>query len=247
MKKLLNHKRNKRIVFDEDSHTYTYFDDLRKKESERFQGITSWIGSFSSSKFDPIKQAKSSNNNPNSPYYNWGEQTILDHWDETRDEGSRIHKAIENSVNLGEVDPQYDMYITKFWEIMDELEIKPFVSEFVVYDEDIKRATPIDVCGVRNGLVIPIDVKTFKDGMQYLPYGGKHLIYPLDNLYESKYEKVSLQVSIAKKWLEEKYNVQCGQGYVVVLNEDTQEAIPTIDYSQTYVNKMYDYEKSLRK
>lgn len=141
---------------------------------------------------------------------------------------------------MGLYDEEYSGYIDAFWNIVDELEVEPFVSEFVVYDEDIERATPIDVCGTRNGLVIPLDIKTFKDGMQFTPYGGAHFKYPLDNLYDTKYEKVSLQVSIAQKWLREKYDVPVGQGYVIVLNETTREAIPTLDYSNTYVNLMYE-------
>lgn len=78
MKQLLDHPRNKRIVYDEDAHTYEYFPDLRKKEGIKYNGVTGWIGSFSTKKFNAKKQAKSSNNNPNSQYYNWGEQAILD-------------------------------------------------------------------------------------------------------------------------------------------------------------------------
>lgn len=240
MKKLLDHPRNKRIVYDEDAHTYHYYPDLRKKDTVQFQGITGWIGSHSPKKFNAKKQAKSSNNNPNSQYYNWGEQAILDFWQKNQDDGKIIHKVIEESVTHGLYDEPLGGYIDSFWNIMDELEIVPFASELVVYDEDVNRATPIDICGTRNGLVIPLDIKTFKDGMQFLPYGGTHFKYPLDNLYDTKYEKVSLQVSIAQKWLREKYDVPVGQGYVIVLNETTREAIPTLDYSNTYVNLMYE-------
>lgn len=240
MKKLLDHPRNKRIVYNEDAHTYHYYPDLRKKESVEFKGITSWIGSHSPKKFDPKKQAKASNSNPNSQYYNWGEQAILDFWQKNQDDGKIVHKAIEESVMHGLYDEELGNYIDSFWTIMDELEIVPFTAEFVVYDEDINRATPIDICGTRNGLVIPLDIKTFKDGMQFTPYRQEHFKYPLDNLYNTKYEKVCLQVSIAQKWLREKYDVPVGQGYVIVLNETTREAIPTIDYSNNYVNLMYE-------
>lgn len=243
-KYLLEHKRNKRIKFYEDEHRYEFFPDLRKSEGVKFEGITSWIGSFSKKKFKPKKVAKSCNNNPRSEYYQLGEETILQMWTDRRDHGSAIHKAVEDSVNLGVYDEEMSAYIDGFWRVMDEEGIEPFASEFVIYDEDIKRSTPIDVCGTRKGKLVLVDIKSFEKGMQFSPYNGETLKHPLGDLFDSKFERVSLQLSIEKKWLIDKYGLtkdDFGGMYVNVLNDYGSELFPVIDYHDDYVEKMYKY------
>lgn len=245
-KRLLNHPFNKHIKYLEEPHEYWYYpsgDFRKKKESVQFDGITGWIGSFTD-KFDADKQARLSNKNPNSKWYDMGEEEIKKAWkkkgNDTRDKGTAIHKAIETVVNTGEYDEDMSFYIDNFWEAMDKAGIEPFVSEFVIYDKDIKRATPIDVVGVKDNKLIPIDIKSFEKGMEFMPYGEKRFNYPLDELYASKYEKVCLQVSIAQKWLSEQYELPVGEGYVLLLNDNDCDLMPTFNYISE-IEKMYDF------
>lgn len=244
---LLNHENHRRIKFYEDEHRYEFFPDLRKSEGIEFDGVTSWISSFSKKKFKPKKVAKAVNDNPNSEYYEMGVDNIIQTWNDRRDKGSAIHKSIEDVVNTGVYDDKMSFYIDRFWEQMDSHGIEPFVSEMVVYDKEIGRATPIDLCGVRKDKLVVMDIKTFRKGMEYMPYGGATFKHPLGDLYDSKYEKVSLQTSIAKKWLIDHYDVPedaFDEMYVVMLNDDGCEVIPVMDYHNNYVPLMYEYTKT---
>lgn len=242
---LLNHKRHKRIKFDEDEHKYTYFPDLRKSEGVEYKGITSWVSSFSKVPFIPKEVAEKCNKNPNSKYYDLGVDAILQQWTDKRDKGDAIHKCIEDVVNHAVYDETMSFYIDRFFEEIDKYNIKPFVSEMVVYDEDIERATPIDLLGTRNGKITLCDLKTFEDGMEFYPYGGKTFKHPLGKLFDSKFEKVSLQLSIEKKWLKDKYSIkeeQFDEMYVMVLNDNGAELLPVMDYHNNFVEKMYEFE-----
>jgi hypothetical protein len=246
MKQLLNHDRNKNIQFLEDEHQYWYYpsgDKRKKSEAVQFDGITSWIGSFKE-RFDMDATAKACNKNPNSKYYKLGEDVIKQQWIDRRDEGSDIHKAIENCVNTGEIDPEYDFYITEYFREMDKWGLTPFQCEFVVYDENIKRATAIDDLATDSdgGLVI-IDKKTYKDGMEFSSYKNKRYFAPLDDLYCSKYINVSIQNSIPSLWLQKYYGVTVVNHFVMVINDGGAELIPTLHLTD-YVNKMYDYASS---
>ncbi|HSH50648.1 MAG TPA: hypothetical protein VK982_02895 [Bacteroidales bacterium] len=247
-KRLLNHERNKHIVYDPEPHTYTYFpsgDKRKTTEAIKFNGITSWFGKYASP-FDADAIAKSCNKNPNSEYYQMGEDAIKEQWNQQRIKGDNIHKVIEDSINLdGVYDEEYGFYIDQFWDVMFDNNLKPFVSEFVVYDEDIERATPIDVLATNeDGQVVPIDIKTYRKDLTYTGYNGKKMKHPLGGIYESKYSSVCLQISIERKWLLSKYGFKENElhdGYVAVLNDNGCKLIPTLDYIN-FVDLMYEYE-----
>lgn len=244
-KKLLEHPRNRRIKFYEDEHRYEYFPDLRKNEGVKFNGITGWFGQYCS-KFDADKVAESCNKNPNSEYYQMGEDAIKQVWNERRIEGSNIHKAIENVVNYdGLYDEEYGNYIDAFFDVMDKHGIEPIVCEHVIYDEDVERATPIDVVGMRDGKIVPLDVKTYEKGMQFVPYGNKTMLHPLGELKETKYLKTCLQIMIERKFLLKHYGFKENEiedGMILLMNEEVGcKAFPVLDVMD-YVDKLYQYE-----
>lgn len=245
-KQLLDHDRNKYIKFDEEAHKYWYYPsgDFRKSsEAVEFDGITSWIAQYSQ-KFDAVTQSKSSAKNPNSKWYGMEPEEIREAWKEkgkeSRDYGDQIHKSIENVVNEGIYDENMSFYIDSFLEEMERIGVEPFAAEHVIYDEDIKKATPIDLSGTKKKEFVPMDIKTFKDGMEFFPYKGKNMLAPLSELYDSKYTKVCLQVSIERLFLLKKYNLESQRGYVILLNDDGCRAIPLLDYTDR-VKKMYEW------
>lgn len=242
---ILNHTRNKRIKFDESSHTYEFFPDLRKSEGEEFFGVTSWI-----KQFEPHKDWKGiafgSSKNPRSEWYGMEVDDILNAWkekgNESREVGNNIHKAIEDCINLGVYNEEYAPFIDAFWETMDANEIKPVVSELVLYDESIKRSSPLDIVGTKDGQVVIVDTKTFAKGMEWQGYNGECFEYPLNHLQTSKYNKTCLQTSVYKYWGETLYGWDMGQTYVFLINEEGYELIPTL-YLEDEVKQMYEYTK----
>jgi len=239
--RLLEHERNKYISYDPEAHRYTY-----KPNNKIFRGITGWIDSFSKEPFIASEVAERVIKNPNGEYYGWAVEDVIAFWNNLKEYGDDIHLSIENVVNYGEY-PEHETFqghVDSFYKIMDDNHIEPIVSEFVVYNEDLERATPIDIVGVRDDKLIIVDIKTFRKGMEFLSYQNRTFKYPLGDLYESKYEKVSLQTSIPKRWLIDKYGFKesdFGVAYTLVINDDTTELIETMDYSDDYVPLMYDY------
>ena len=241
-KDILEHPKHRRIEFLEAPHEYYFYPDLRKKEGVQFEGITSWIKSFEPYK-DWDKIAKGSSFNPKSEWYGMDVEDIRAAWKQkgidSAENGNAIHKAIENSIETGEYDEEYQFYIDGFWKMMDDNNIKPIAAEMVLYDEDIKRASPIDVVGLRDEQVIIIDIKTFADGMQYSSYKGETFNSPIDHLYTSKYIKTSLQTSIYKRWCED-YGWKTGEEYCALFSEETVELIPLMDLRDE-IEKLYEW------
>lgn len=228
---LLKHPRNKHIQFLEDVHEYYFYpsgDKRKKNEAIQFDGITGWIKEFSRP-FDAKKQAKLSAKNPRSEWYGMSQKDILKAWsdkgDVTRERGNRIHKVVETVVNTGE-DTDSEI-VDDFFRVMDEIGIEPVTAEFVVYNEKLQRATPIDLIGARSDIVVPLDIKTYQDGMQWTGYGNASMNYPLSDLPDSKYIHTSLQLSIERVWLEQLYEQVCQEGYIL-LYTDHFEAIPSL-------------------
>lgn len=239
--KLTKHKRNKDIKYDVKTHTYTYL-----PENKKFKGITGWISSFEQEEFDAVEVANKIIKNPRGEYYGMTVDEVFAFWKELIEYGDQIHEAIELAVVNGELpeDESMEEHVMNFFAVLDSYGIEPMLSEFVVYNEELGRATPIDIVGVKDGKMVIIDVKTFRKGMEFTSYGDKTFRYPLDDLMESKYEKVCLQTSIPKRWLIDKYGFtekDFGDSYVMVVNDDTCELILAMDYSNNYVPKMYEY------
>lgn len=250
-KQLFEHPRHEKIKFEEEGHTYLYFPDgdFRKTKSAiEFSGHTKWINKYREL-FDAEKQAKLSNKNPNSDWYGMGEEEILRQWkkkgDESREYGNQIDRVITECVNLGVYDEEMAGYIDQFWKTMDENNLKPIVAQLVIYDEDKNLASAVDVCAQRkdSGKLVIIDIKSFKEGMEYYPYKGKTFNYPLSEVYDSKYEKACLQISLYKYWFENKYEIEVDEDglYIYLLNENQSELIPVIDYTDK-IEKLYDWE-----
>lgn len=244
-KDILEHKKHKRIKFDPILHEYEFFPDLRKSEGVEFQGITSLIKSFEPYK-DWDKIAKGSSMNPRSEWYGMEVKDIRKAWSDkgkdSADAGSAIHKAIEDSVVHGVYDDDYAPYIDAFWETMDAHDIKPITAELVLYDESIKRASPIDIVGLRDSQMIIIDTKTFADGMTWTGYKGETFNAPLNHLQTSKYNKTCLQGSVYKKWSLD-YGWDVGETYCFLINDDGYELIPLL-YMEDEVLKMYEYSET---
>src|SRR5690625_495894 len=233
---ILEHPRNKHIVYDPVPHTYHYYpsgDKRRTKEAIQFDGITGWISSFAPA-FNKEAQAQKSSKNPYSDWYGMTTDEIIEAWNEkgrvSREFGDYIHKVIEDYVNDGVAEDD-DMHIIEdFNNVMDANGMTPIRSEFTVFNEDVKRASPIDILVEKDDKPTLVDVKTFQDGMQWVGYRDEMFNYPLAHLPHSQHIKTSLQLSITQNWLErpELYDVPCNDHGYILLYTDHFELIPAL-------------------
>lgn len=229
--KIQEHPRNSKIEFIEEEHRYLYSCDNRKID---FKGVTSWISDYTKP-FDPsIAQYIA---------YRDGitEAEVLDSWREAREYGNYVDEMISGYIDNGDNVESDEVY--QFIQAMEEKQLTPICSEYLVYDEDIGRASAIDVlCLDKRGRIIVIDLKSMEKDIKYHGYQGQKMSYPLSSLEDSKYYKQALQVGIYHYWLKYKYDLDVSEArYVLRIRPDFYEWIPLMPVEKE-INKLYKFE-----
>jgi hypothetical protein len=232
--KILQNPRNADILFDPVAHTYYY------QYTEVFDGVTGWVGkykqpfnrdgiSFAIARRDGISQ-----------------QEVLANWEEKRDSsaeyGNFAHDAIERWIKGERRLKGQKEYVDLVKPVLEAEGLKPIDAEFVVYDEDIRKASPIDVLCVREatGKLVVVDTKTYEKGVEWKGYKDAKLLYPLHLLPDANFYHTSLQVGIYIKWLRDKYDADVeDQGYILHLRPPQCSLIKT-DNVQKEVELMYE-------
>jgi hypothetical protein len=232
---LLAHPRNGKITFDREAHKYWYGDT-------EFYGVTSWIKKYQPA-FD--KEGKSKGT-----AFKMGisQQEVLDMWKEKSDDaikyGNAVHDAIENYYTDGIIDTDYE---TELDNVKTELELwglLPVACEFVVYDESIKRSSPIDLLCWRDTTkeFVIVDTKTPAKGIGFEGYNGEKLLYPFRDLQNSSYNTYSMQTQVYAKWLSELWGLPVAEDrYLLYVRENKCELIPCVDMSDE-IEKLYEME-----
>lgn len=202
------HPRDKYVKFDPIEHKYWVKD-------VEYNGVTSWLKNFTPkfdregiSKFLAFKRGVT-------------QQDILDEWDQSVVYGNLVHGAFEKLVLTGELVDQASEEIRNILLLSDLLEIRPIRSEWVIYNEDIKRASAIDGVFLNNkDEIVIVDIKTYKE-MTFEGYKDKTMFSPLDHLPDAKYWMTSLQISVYDHWLRNYYNVPVSDThYIFHINQD---------------------------
>lgn len=142
-------------------------------------------------------------------------EEIIEMWDrkarESREQGTVMHEKIE-SYYLGK-SVSTDETFELFKIFVDKILLKPYRTEWAVYDWEQKIAGTIDFVDYQNGEYIIYDWKRSdkliaKNGLPIKsnPYGVKALP-PIDNIDDSPYYHYALQLSLYKYILEKSYNI----------------------------------------
>lgn len=142
-------------------------------------------------------------------------EEVLEMWDkkgrESREQGIEMHKKIE-AYYLGKsvsTDETFDLFKI----FANKITLKPYRTEWAVYDWEQKIAGTIDFVDYQNGEYIIYDWKRSdkliaKNGLPIKNnlYGEKALP-PIDNLDDSPYYHYTLQLSLYKYILEKNYGI----------------------------------------
>jgi len=142
-------------------------------------------------------------------------EEVLEMWDkkgrESREQGTAMHEKIESyylgkSVSTDETFELFKIFANK-------ITLKPYRTEWAVYDWDQKIAGTIDFVDYQNGEYIIYDWKRSdkliaKNGLpiKNSQYGVKALP-PIENLDDSPYYHYALQLSLYKYILEKNYGI----------------------------------------
>lgn len=215
LSKVNSHPRDDKITFVEKEHEYF------------IQGITDKITSVTTliHKYFPefnndlvINKMMNGKNWKQSPYYGKTPEEIKAQWDENKNiassMGNKMHKSIEDFINNDITQDEQTLeeikvekgYFHNFWNDfqLKYPHLKPYRTEWMVYDEDIKLAGSID-CVLTDpvGNLVLLDWKRSKKiNMNNRFEKGFPPFAEFDNCNYSHY---SLQLNFYRHILETKY------------------------------------------
>lgn len=226
--KLLNHPNRNFIKFDPIKHEYFYnkYGDFRKsKDTEKWNGITSIIGEY--------KQPFDREGISKGVAYRDGrtQDDVLAEWDKKRDDaidyGNSVHDALDVLINNGEYREEHTDEIEGVLKILEDLELTPVCGEYVIFDDEIKRASPIDlICLDRFDRLVALDYKTPAKGIEFNGYKDTKMLYPLYNYPDSNYYHYSLQLNIYKDFMD-RWGLNFSQeSYILYVREKETLAYP---------------------
>lgn len=214
------HPRDQRITFDAKEHKYWV-------DGKEYKGVTTWLKNYvpkfdrdGISKFLSFKRGVS-------------QQDILDEWDQSVVYGNLVHGAFDKLLLTGEIEKEAEDEIHGIMILSDLLELKPIRSEWVIFNEDITRASAID--GVflnKKGEIVIVDLKTYKE-MTFEGYKDKTMFPPLDHVPDAKYWMTSLQIGVYDNWLRNYYNVPVSDThYIFHINKEVTDYHIAFDLKQ---------------
>lgn len=216
------HPRDKKIVFKEEGHEYTIAQTSRKPIS-----VTTLIHKYFPT-FNPdqvIDKMMKSYKWPDSPYFGQTPDEIKAKWVKSSAEassaGTAMHLSIELFLNNQPVNNNTYEYILfqRFWSDLGKSypTLKPFRTEWLVYDEDILLAGSIDCVLVddKDQLYI-LDWKRSKEIRTNNKY--EKGFAPFDNFDNCNYSHYCLQLNIYRHLLQTKYNKKVVFLMLVVLH-----------------------------
>tara|TARA_Y100000389_G_scaffold204919_1_gene260805 strand:+ start:4263 stop:5027 length:765 start_codon:yes stop_codon:yes gene_type:complete len=219
LKNLNPHKRDNDIELEEETHIYT----INNKSD--YTSVTTWNHShFPKFNSDNIISLMMKGKNwKNNKYYGKTKEEIKNIWEINKNEaaeaGTKMHLDIEkfyNNINVDNKSVEYQQFL-KYQE--DNKDLKPYRTEWMIYDEEHKLAGSIDMIYENTDGTLEIrDWKRSKQiirNKQYEDYARTKCISHVPNLNFWHY---ALQLNTYKSIIERKYNKKVGKLYLVVFH-----------------------------
>jgi len=226
------HSRDKDMQFLEKTHKYIIVTDPDSK----YDSVTTWNHShfahFNAALI--IKNMmKGKNWNPENKYWGMTAEEIKKKWSQdglkAAAQGTHLHYAIECFMNIEEPttqmvsNPVYDSvewsYFLEFTRAFPEL--KPYRTEWRIYDEDIKMAGSIDmVYENEDGTLSIYDWKRCKEISKVSAFKKHAKTACINYIPDTNFWHYSLQLNTYKAILERKYGKTIRDLYLVQLHEE---------------------------
>ena len=216
--------------FDEDSHSYSYYDPESGLLSQIFEPVSGFYGQFKKP-FDP--------NVANSVAKSRGitKEEVLNEWKQSGVRGTQTHKWIEDfyqdlNPSIPE-DPIVKNKVEMFKELYDDRlhVLKPVLQEFRIFSKKWGIAGTLDVLFELNGKYYVGDYKTnadFTDDNH--PKGRKNKMFsPFEDLWDNHHNGYSLHVSTYQLILQEEVGFETEGGLLISLSDRGYKLYKTLD------------------
>jgi len=223
---LNKHERDNHIIFDEPTHTYT-IDGLSD-----YMSVTTWIHThFKEFNADlVIKNMMSSKYWERNKYYGKTAEEIKNEWEENRNQaalaGTKMHYDIEcyyNDISVNNNSTEYK-YFQDF--IKANPKLKPYRTEWTVWDSELKLAGSIDmVYENEDGTLMIYDWKRSKGIIKHKQYEEYSITSCISHLPDTNYWHYTLQLNTYKALLERNYNKKITKLCLVCLHPDQKSFI----------------------
>lgn len=246
--KINNHSRDDNIVFFEEGHKYDILNDMDHK----YTSVTTWNHSHFP-KFDSDKIIenimKGKKWNESHKYWGKSKEDIKALWKQNADSvssaGTDLHYHIECFMNNEKMSSikythsdLYNYYIENQslfpntsleWNyfiqfVKDHPSFKPYRTEWIVYDEEVKLAGSIDMVYENDDGTLSIyDWKRSKDIKRVNDWNKYALTPSICEMPDSNFWHYALQLNTYKYILEKHYNKTIRELFLVRLHPDAEE------------------------
>jgi ATP-dependent exoDNAse (exonuclease V) beta subunit len=215
------HPNDNYITFEEGPHIYTIHGD------SSYTSVTT----FNHQHFEPfnanqiINNMMKSKNWPKSKYYGQTPKEIKAGWEENRvaaaTAGTNMHYDIEcfyNNIESSNKSIEYEYFkafATKF------KHLKPYRTEWMIYDKELKLAGSIDmIFENEDGTLSIYDWKRSKEIKKTSSWNKFSKTECIEHIPDTNYWHYCLQLNTYKAILEQNYNKQIKDMYLVCLHPD---------------------------
>jgi ATP-dependent exoDNAse (exonuclease V) beta subunit len=255
------HPRDKHIRFQEEGHKYTILSD----PTSTYTSVTTWNHShFPHFNADEVieKMMKGKNWNPGNKYWGLTPEEIKKQWSDNGASvsglGTQLHYEIECFMNqplLQDTDPNSYTHLALYkknhsnknkspeWQhfleyVIDHPELRPYRTEWTIFDEDLKLAGSIDMIyeDPEDGTLSIYDWKRSKEITKVNRFDKFAVTSEISHLPDSNFWHYALQLNTYKAILERKYGKKVKDLCLVRLypNEDgtTYELIDVPDLQE---------------
>ena len=223
---------NNKIILNEENHKYI----LQNQENLRFKSVTQCLSQFFE-KFDKERIAyKLSMTHPN--YIGQTAEDIIKTWDTIAQNGTKIHKEIENYI-IDKTNPTHlksksaIQWLHKYL-LKSDFDLHP---EIIVFSKDLQIAGSIDLLlydKIKDEYII-IDWKTNKDIPRTSYNNKKGIQLETADLLDCKFNHYTLQLSFFRFLLEKKYNFKINNQLIVHITDNSVNAYVT-EYLFNHIN-----------
>lgn len=237
-----SHKRDENIVLHTSGHRY----EIKTDPHTRYTSVTTWIHKHFP-KFDADQSINNMMNSnkwkPGHQYWGMTAEEIKASWnkkgDNAANSGTELHEDIEYFMNneaLKDVSYTHEDLLkvgtssneSVEWQyfinyLKDNLDLKPYRTEWLVYDEDLKLSGSIDMVYENpDGTLMIYDWKRAKDIPKENDWRRNASNPIIGHFPDTKYWQYSLQLNVYKRILERKYGKKVTKLCLVKLHPETE-------------------------